>query len=177
MQMAVQAWSDIRPTGLPPAGPTDPTRLLVLGYGNTLFSDDGIGPYIAEQVVAWNQPGVRALAVPLLTPELAAPLAAVELAVFVDAALEATGHPRLVPLTAKPSSAALGHASTPAELLSLAQSVFGRCPPAWMLTVPAADFSLGQTFSSAAKCGADRALCQLRHLSQGLAGRPDLVRN
>jgi Ni,Fe-hydrogenase maturation factor len=112
----------------------------------------------------------------LLTPDLAALVAAVELVVFVDAGLAAPEHPKLQPLSPAASSAALGHATTPEALLALAQSIFGQCPPAWMLSVPAADFSLGQSFSPQTQQGAERALCQLRHLSQGLAGRTDLAR-
>jgi hydrogenase maturation protease len=171
MPPAAPVLSEVVPTELPPIRPSGPTRLLVIGYGNSLLGDDGIGPYIAEQVASWKQSEVRTLAVPLLTPELCALLPAVELVVFVDAALEATGHPRLVPLTPAPTSAALGHASTPESLLALARSIFGQSPPAWILSVPAANFSLGQSFSGTARRGADRALCQLRHLRQGLDGR------
>jgi hydrogenase maturation protease len=168
--------SNLAPEELSPAVPSGQSQLLVLGYGNVLLGDDGLGPYIAEQVAGWKIPGVRALAVPLLTPELAAELTAAELAVFVDASLAITGHPQLIPLIPAPTSAGLGHALTPAGLLALAQAVFGQCPPAWILGVPAADFSLGENFSGTARDGAIRALCQLRHLSQGLAGRPGPAR-
>ncbi|HEY9173382.1 MAG TPA: hydrogenase maturation protease, partial [Verrucomicrobiae bacterium] len=49
--------------------------LLVIGYGNTLRRDDGIGPKVAEAVAELNLPGVRSLACPQLTPELAEPIA------------------------------------------------------------------------------------------------------
>jgi len=165
---------DLLPPGLSASGRPDETRLLVIGYGNVLFGDDGIGPHVADQVSAWRQPGVRGLAVPQLTPELSPLLAAVELVVFVDAAREPAARPQLVPLRPAVSADGLGHAATPAELLALAEAIFGRCPPAWLLTIPAGDFSLGHNFSTAARAGAARALCQMRHLAQGLAGRPAL---
>ena len=48
-------------------------RLLVIGYCNTLRSDDGVGPRVAEAVEALDLPGVRAIVRGLLTPELAEP--------------------------------------------------------------------------------------------------------
>ncbi len=59
----------------------------MIGYGNTLRSDDGVGPRVAMAVASWGWPGLKAIAVHQLTPELAEPLAAAELAIFVDARL------------------------------------------------------------------------------------------
>ena len=39
---------------------TEPT--LIIGYGNTLRSDDGVGPRLAQTVADWRLPGVRSLA-------------------------------------------------------------------------------------------------------------------
>jgi hydrogenase maturation protease len=48
-------------------------QVLVLGYGNTLRRDDAVGPLAAEAVAGWGRPGVLALALPQLLPELAEP--------------------------------------------------------------------------------------------------------
>src|SRR5262245_33122909 len=58
---------------------------VVIGYGSELRGDDGIGPRVAEAVGARGWPGVRALALHQLTPELAEVLAGARVAVFVDA--------------------------------------------------------------------------------------------
>ena len=60
-------------------------KSLVIGYGNSLRSDDGIGVRVAEIVADWYLPEVRSLCLPQLTPELAADLAKVDLVIFVDA--------------------------------------------------------------------------------------------
>lgn len=60
---------------------------LVIGYGNELRGDDGVGPKVAEAVEAWKLAGVSVLALRQLTPELAADLAVVRRVIFVDAAL------------------------------------------------------------------------------------------
>jgi hydrogenase maturation protease len=48
------------------------TDLLVIGYGNELRSDDGVGPRVARAVAEWRLPGVEAIAVHQLTLELCA---------------------------------------------------------------------------------------------------------
>jgi hypothetical protein len=58
---------------------------LVVGYGNTLRGDDGIGYRVAEAVAKWQLPQVRSIAVAQLLPELAADIGEVEIVMFVDA--------------------------------------------------------------------------------------------
>lgn len=60
-------------------------KTLVIGFGNTLRGDDGVGPLVAEQVDTWNLRNVRSLSVHQLTPELAADIAQVETVFFIDA--------------------------------------------------------------------------------------------
>ena len=44
-------------------------ELLVIGYGNSLRRDDGVGPRVAEAIEALNLPGVQTLVCQLLSPE------------------------------------------------------------------------------------------------------------
>jgi Ni,Fe-hydrogenase maturation factor len=55
---------------------------LVIGYGNSLRGDDSIGIKVAQIVADWHLPKVRSLSPHQLTPELAAELAQVDLAIF-----------------------------------------------------------------------------------------------
>jgi len=59
--------------------------ILVIGYGNSLRSDDGAGCRVADIVASWDLPYVRSLTVHQLTPELAEPIAQSDLTIFVDA--------------------------------------------------------------------------------------------
>jgi len=49
-------------------------RYLIIGYGTTLGSDDGVGPKVAEAVVELGLPGVKTISCDLVTPELAEPI-------------------------------------------------------------------------------------------------------
>ena len=107
-------------------------------------------------------PGVSVLAVHQLTPELAEPLAAARLALFVDARLAVEGEAaRVRPLEPVDPRATLGHASDPRALLALARAVYGHCPRAWSITVPATDLSLGERLSPTAERGMEDALREI----------------
>lgn len=134
-------------------------RLLVIGYGNTLFGDDGLGQLIAQHVADWAVPGVLALARHELTPELAYDIAAADEVIFVDAALHTDGVVFVPVAPAAPEREGIEHALTPAALLALARTAFGHAPRhAWQLLVPARDFTLGNSLSDVAREGLSRAL-------------------
>lgn len=147
-----------------PARPPAPARLLVIGYGNTLRSDDGLGPRLAEAVRDARWPGVEALPCAQLTPELAEPISRSEAVVFVDAAAGGPPAVRLRPAIPGPSSRILAHASSPETLLALARDAYGRAPRAWYLTAPAANLGFGEKLSNSARWAFGRALRKLDQL-------------
>ena len=141
------------------------TKLLVIGYGNTLRRDDGVGPAVAEAVAALALPGVQALACPLLAPELAAPIAETDRVLFVDAAVDAPREVQLRPLAPAESSQIMAHAADPRTMLALARDVFGHAPAAWWLTIPVVDLAIGEGFSPIARQGFDTALREIKRLA------------
>jgi hydrogenase maturation protease len=143
--------------------------LLVVGYGNTLRSDDGVGPKVAEAIAALDLPGVETLACALLTPELADPVSRAKVVVFVDAAVDAPREVQLRPLAPAESSQILAHAAAPPTLLALARDVFGHAPEAWWLTIPVENLSLGEDFSELAQRGFAIAVEKIKAL-RGAAG-------
>jgi hydrogenase maturation protease len=145
-----------------PARQEPPAELLVIGYGNTLRRDDGVGPKVAEAVAALNLPGVRTLACPLLTPELAEALAQARLVIFVDAAVDTPQGVQLRQLTPADSSQIMAHAAGPATMLALARDVFGHAPEAWWLTIPVKDLGIGEEFSPLAQRGFETAMQEIR---------------
>lgn len=138
---------------------------LVIGYGNEIRGDDGVGPHVANLVEAWSLPGVRCCMVHQLTPELAALAADASLAIFIDAcpAVEGQGV-RVHPVHPEPEKSGVGHTASPRTLLDLAKSVYGHCPEAYLVTIPGSDFGFATELSPAAKQGADDALPMIRQL-------------
>ena len=70
--------------------------ILVIGYGNPLRGDDGVGWRVAEEAAALlPDPPVTVLTVQLLTPELADPISRSDLLILIDAAAEGPPTPGL----------------------------------------------------------------------------------
>ena len=139
--------------------------LLIIGYGNTLRSDDGVGPRVAEDVAHLRLENVETLSVPQLTPELAEPISRASTVIFVDAALDAPREVQLRNLDPADSSQMLAHAATPETMLAIARDVFGRVPPAWWLTIPIESTGIGEVFSPLARKGCTVALQKVKELA------------
>ena len=148
-----------------------PAGLLIIGYGNTLRQDDGVGPKVAEAVAALGLPGVRTLAAPLLTPELAEQVSRARAVIFVDAAVDAPREVQMRKLAPAESSQVIAHAASPATLLALARDVFGHAPEGWWLTIPAEDLGIGEEFSTLAQRGFETAVQEVRKRAAARRGR------
>jgi hydrogenase maturation protease len=140
--------------------------LLVVGFGNTLRCDDGVGPRVAESVELLGLPGVLTLSCHQLTPELAYPVSMAGNVVFVDAAVDEPGTLAMKKLEPNRSSLVLEHAPNPRTLLALSRDAYGRSPDAWMITVPAEVLGFGEELSPVAKRGVKKAVQAV----QGLYG-------
>jgi hydrogenase maturation protease len=136
--------------------------VLIVGYGSTLRSDDGLGPRVAEAIGARELPNVEALACPQLTPELAEPISQASVVVFVDAAVDEPRQVRFQELDPKRGSQFAGHTSDPGSVLALAQDVFGRIPQAWLLRIPAENLELGEEFSALGQRGFRTAVARIQ---------------
>jgi hydrogenase maturation protease len=142
------------------------SHALVIGYGNPLRRDDGAGCAVADLVRGWACPGVRSLSVFQLSPELASELCSRHLVIFVDARTDTPSAGVRVdsvpPLDE--GSFSLLHGITPRSLAGLSLAVYGRCPPCWMVSIPAVDFSLGEGLSEVAEVGVRDALAAIEGL-------------
>lgn len=149
---------------------------LVIGYGNTLRSDDGAGPFVARALEARVPAGTRILDAHQLTPEMAIDISVATRVVFVDAIDVARGlarresapqesGPRVSRLEPEPGADPLNpHASDPGSLLWLAKTLFGGAPEAWLVAIPGTEFGFGETLSpGTARASAD-AIAQVEAL-------------
>jgi hydrogenase maturation protease len=142
--------------------------VLIIGYGNELRGDDGLGPFVARGIAAAGLPGVQVRTMVQLVPELAADLADARLAVFVDASMEPSeSGVELRLLTVGDALDWSTHHGAPRQLLALTRAIYGRTPEAWWVTVAGADFTFRQGLSSHAEKGAWLALDRIRALLQG----------
>jgi hydrogenase maturation protease len=139
--------------------------ILVIGFGNTLRGDDGVGQHVAAAVAKWQVSGLSVRAAHQLTPELAEPISRADMVIFVDGQLagdeDAVTVRRLEPSTLVDCA---GHTSDPRGVLALAQVMYGRHAPAWLVLVPGLDFSLREDLSAAADRGVAEAIGRIAAL-------------
>jgi hydrogenase maturation protease len=154
-----------------------PTDILVIGYGNTLRGDDGVGPRVAEAVAQLTLPGVRTLACPMLTPELADPISRAGKVIFVDAAVDAPNEVQWRQLQPNETSQLMAHAADPRTMLALSRDVFGQVPEAWWLTIPAVDLSFREEFSPNVQSGFADALEKIQAFCQATQSNVDACKN
>ena len=118
----------------------------MVGYGNSIRGDDALGQVVAEQIQQQLQPAdpVRVLTLEILTTDLAAELAQVQLAIFLDAA--AYGEVGQVECCqVQPdtiSAASMAHKLSIPALLAFSQEFFGRAPRTFLISSPGATFEL-----------------------------------
>jgi hydrogenase maturation protease len=137
-------------------------RCLVLACGNTLRSDDGIGPKLAEWATERFQENrdVRVIARQQWTADLAAEIAAADSILFVDSAIDSVpGRVSLIPVAPRnPNGFASSHHLDAPELLGLTRSLYSAMSAhAMLLTVGAGSTELGEDLSEPVEAALPRA--------------------
>ncbi len=123
---------------------------LVVGIGNDLRSDDGIGVRVVQALP--ERPGVETAVVQQLTLDLVEALGRAERVLFVDAHATETCL-RLDRLCERAVTAGIGHALAPEALIAWTEATCGRAPAGWVLSVPARSFEIGDRLSPEAERG------------------------
>ncbi|HVZ63092.1 MAG TPA: hydrogenase maturation protease [Lacunisphaera sp.] len=146
--------------------------LLVIGYGNTLRTDDGAGRLVAERVEELGLKGVRTRPCAQLTPDLAPDLAGAETVVFVDATVAPDRDVCWKALVPDDNFPVSSHAVDPRALLALARELYGRAPLAWLVTVPTEHMEIGTELSEVTRRGIEQAIEKVVHLAKSAGGGP-----
>jgi hydrogenase maturation protease len=142
---------------------------LVIGYGNPLRSDDGLGWTVARHLRrdlnGDAQFGdVVVLAEHQLTPELAEPISRAGLVIFVDA--RAGDRPGRVDCRAVTPNGtgllALSHDVDPPSLAQMARLLYGACPTAIVISVDGEDFGYGTALSSTVRAAVPHVVRGIR---------------
>ena len=146
--------------------------ILVIGYGNPLCGDDGIGPYAVEKLAQGEQDArlrgeVEWLSLRQLTPELAEPISRARAVIFIDAACGKTPggitcYKLARTVDAPETAGAFTHHVNAEVLLANAKSLYGRRPVAYLYTVTGQNFGLGDSFSPAVESALPRLFERLK---------------
>ena len=142
-------------------------RTLVIGFGNTLRGDDGLGPATIDalrECIDCNR--ATLVATEILTPELAAALAEARHVIFIDAARDGpVGQVvcQLIPNTTQNSCPA-GHQLDPAGLVAMASWIYGQAPKAFLVTYRGYSFELGERLTPALESAIDQIVDEVVRL-------------
>jgi len=127
-------------------------KILIIGYGNTLRGDDGIGVLAVEALEeAGMPPNVDMITCQQLTPELAEELAFCDRVAFIDACMPDGNPPGTIKRkTLEPTSVDPGnitHGFDAGGLLALTQMLYGKQPVAVIFTITGGSFDLSESLS------------------------------
>jgi hydrogenase maturation protease len=119
---------------------------LLICIGNVLRGDDGLAAALEPELAAHR---CNVIVAHQLVPELAWPLSQARLAIFIDAAIDLRAG-RVRCRRVDPSTAAaqrLCHHHDAAALLRLTQTVYGRAPQSWEISVGGQSWNCGESLS------------------------------
>ncbi len=131
---------------------TPKARCLILSCGNTLRSDDGVGPYLSEWASEHyaSDPTIVVITRHQWTPDLAVDLSEAETALFIDCSIDTEpGEIRLRDVEPAAEVDLRGtHQSGAADLLGMAKTYYSALPSrSLLLTIGAGSVELGESFS------------------------------
>jgi hydrogenase maturation protease len=147
-------------------------RILIVGYGNPLRSDDGLGWRAAEELSrSLSLPEIEVLTRQQLTPELADNLTRADVVFFIDAARGGQpGDLRCEPVTAQPVTIHT-HQCSPAGLLALAHQLYGASPRAFVLSLCGECFDHGSALSAKVEAGLPKLTALVEKMAREMIGR------
>jgi hydrogenase maturation protease len=126
--------------------------VLVIGYGNPLRGDDGVGWHAAGLLTGdLRLDGARVVTHHQLVPELAPDVGRASLVVLIDASTDGDpGSVRVRRVEPRPAAPATwSHHLDPEILAGLAEALYGTAPPMVLVSVAAGSFAEGDCLSAA----------------------------
>ena len=124
--------------------------VVVVGYGNALRTDDGLGWYAADRLASDPRlTGVTVLQRHQLMPELALDISAAALVVLVDASHALPAGTFTVTQVERAGNAATtwSHHLSPPSLVALAHELYGQAPDVFLVTAGVESLEVGDRLS------------------------------
>lgn len=149
--------------------------VLIVGYGNALRTDDGVGWHAAERLA--DDPrldGSEVFRRHQLTPDLALDISRAAFVVLVDA----SHGPPAGTFTVERVDRAVSTATTwshhlgPASLVALAHELYGRAPDVYLVSVGVASFEIGDRLSPVVEAALPRVIGAVAELVASRAADP-----
>ncbi len=134
-------------------------KILLIGFGNPARADDGLGPAVAEHIESKNLPGVTIESDYQLTVEDSAQIAEYDIVIFADASANCHEPFTFEPLKARQEGSFSSHSVEPAQVMTLAEKLFGSKAKAFVLGIRGYKFDrFDAGLSEKAKANMERAI-------------------
>ena len=144
-------------------------RIVMIGYGNRLRSDDGVGCAVAEKLASrLSSPQVEVIVCHQLTPELADTIRDAEIVFFIDAARQGVPGTFSCNRVSTGSRANSSHSGSPSGLLALAGRLYNAQPQALSVTLPGTCFDHGEDLSPELKDAVPRVAAYIEMLAAAI---------
>lgn len=109
--------------------------MLLIGYGNLGRGDDGLGPAFTDRIERLNLPHLEIDTDYQLTVDHALAIAGADRVVFADALMGNSQAFTFEKIEAGENADLTSHSLSPASVLSLAATLFGKRPEAYVLGI------------------------------------------
>ena len=133
-------------------------KTLLIGMGNTLRSDDGIGAFICAKIEAMQVEQLSTMIVQQLQVEIIEELLQFDAIIIVDASVGKDDIEFSALKTNETQTVSSSHHINAAMLHALAEKVCGKKLNMYLCAVPAENFEIGETLSQLALINANKAI-------------------
>jgi len=153
---------------------TQPTKVLVLGYGNPGRQDDGLGPAAAGAIDRMGWSNLTAVDNYQLNIEDALEVAAHDVVWFVDASKVGDAPFSVTDVSPSRTVEFTSHLLRPAALLAIAQQYCDRAPPAFQLAIRGYEFEFVEALTQGGRENLRAALGMLTESIRRVRARSPL---
>ncbi|MCA9400216.1 MAG: hydrogenase maturation protease [Candidatus Omnitrophica bacterium] len=156
------------------------SNTLIIGYGNKMRGDDGIGPYIAEKIELSQWPSTDVWVMQQLQVELVEDIKGYKPIIFIDAALNARQLKiNVIPgtrtqddasgacagnFTKQQSSSTSTHHLSPYALWQLCEKLYQVRLDMYLVSIPARQFDMTESISTETLAYADKAVEEIQKI-------------
>lgn len=146
--------------------------VLVIGYGNCLRGDDGLGWYVAQCLAQKADPAeLEVIPCAQLTPDLAESVSRATAVLFIDAVQDGqVGEIRRETVLPSPAPPSFTHHLGPEGLLALAEQLYGTCPEAELFSICGQLFDYSDSLSPAVSARVPGFIAQIEGAVRAMTG-------
>ena len=135
-----------------------PKPLLIIGLGNPLRSDDGIGAQACEVIDRLHWTGVATTTAAQLFPEMVMEMEGYASVIIIDASVEEEQVQLKKLEPGRTGAVALSHHMDPSGLVALQQLLGGKPADVYLCAIPGVEFGHGERLSPTALLNLQKAV-------------------